>query len=219
MCNYGTDKLNAQQSKAFSDPWLLDFDKEQAAFLGQFTVFKIKIPVLMNTVIVAWMGDFCHSLMRALHCRYTVKHASLIQLWNHQCVLKKLCKALKAAWFVLGLVTCQLMQEGIEFLNQWVGHHILLHSEFSQFCSTLTFQRDQAPALCALPQGARIPHKLTLIQSPGSGCLTASQRVSEDILFVCVFDSRRYPAPLVWSQGQSSLRNVWPGVERCYGLR
>ncbi|KAK1886849.1 Pheromone-processing carboxypeptidase KEX1 [Dissostichus eleginoides] len=27
-------------------------------------------------------------------------------------------------------------------------------------------QRDQAPALCALPQGARIPHKLTLIQSP-----------------------------------------------------
>ena len=47
-------------------------------------------------------------------------------------------------------------------------------------------QRDQAPALCALPQGARIPHKLTLIQSPGSGCLPASQRVSEDILFVCM---------------------------------
>lgn len=48
-------------------------------------------------------------------------------------------------------------------------------------------QRDQAPALCALPQGARIPHKLTLIQSPGNGCLPASQRVSEDILCVCVW--------------------------------
>lgn len=47
-------------------------------------------------------------------------------------------------------------------------------------------QRDQAPALCVLPQGARIPHKLTLIQSPGNGCLPASQRVSEDILCVCM---------------------------------
>ncbi len=53
MCNYGTDKLNTQQSKAFPDPWLLDVDKEQAAFLGQFTVFKIEIPVQMNTLTVA----------------------------------------------------------------------------------------------------------------------------------------------------------------------
>lgn len=30
MCNYRTDKLNAQQSKAFPDPWLLDFDKEHS---------------------------------------------------------------------------------------------------------------------------------------------------------------------------------------------
>lgn len=52
MCNYRTDKLNAQQSKAFPDPWLLGFDKEQAAFLGQFTVFKFEIPVLMNTLTV-----------------------------------------------------------------------------------------------------------------------------------------------------------------------
>ena len=53
MCNYGTDKLNVQQSKAFPDPCPLDFDKEQAAFLGQFTVFKIEIPVLMNTLTAA----------------------------------------------------------------------------------------------------------------------------------------------------------------------
>lgn len=38
MCNYRRDKLNAQQSKAFPDLWLLDFDKGQAAFFGQFTV-------------------------------------------------------------------------------------------------------------------------------------------------------------------------------------
>lgn len=50
MCNYGTDKLNTQQSKAFPDPWLPDFDKEQAAFLGQLTVFKIAMPELMHTV-------------------------------------------------------------------------------------------------------------------------------------------------------------------------
>lgn len=142
MCNYGTDKLNPQQSQAFPDPWLQDFDKEQAAFLGQFTVFKIEIPVLMNSLTVAWMEDFCLSLMKAEHCRYTVKHASVIQLWNHQCVPKKLCKALKAVWFVLGLVTCQLMLKGIEFLNQWAGFHILLYSEFSLFCSTLTFHRE-----------------------------------------------------------------------------
>ncbi len=55
---------------------------------------------------------------------------------------KKLCKAFKAAWFVLGLVTCQLMLKGIEFLNQWARLHILLHSEFSLFCSTLTFHRE-----------------------------------------------------------------------------
>lgn len=75
MCNYGTDKLNAQQSKAFPDPWLPDFDKEQAAFLGQFTVFKIEIPVLMKTPTVAWMEDFCLSLMRPVHWRYTVKYS------------------------------------------------------------------------------------------------------------------------------------------------
>lgn len=113
MCNYRTDKLNAQQSKAFPDPWLPDFDKEQGAFFGQFTVFKIEIPVLMNTLTVARMVDFCLSLMRAELCRYTVKHASLIQLWNHRRELKSLCKALKAVQFVLGLVTCQPMLKGI----------------------------------------------------------------------------------------------------------
>lgn len=50
MSNYGTDKLNTQQSKAFPDPWLPDFDKEQAAFLGQLTVFKTAMPELMHTV-------------------------------------------------------------------------------------------------------------------------------------------------------------------------
>lgn len=64
-------------------------------------------------------------------------------------------------------------------------------------------QKDQAPALCALPQGVWIPHKLTLIQSPGNGCLTASQRESEDIL--CVYVS----ACLTWGATQ----HHWCGHE------
>lgn len=71
MCNYGTDKLNAQQSKAFPHLWLPDFDKEQVAFLGQFAVFKTEMPVLMKTV--GWVGL---SLMKAVQWRYTAKHAS-----------------------------------------------------------------------------------------------------------------------------------------------
>ena len=50
MCNYGRDKLNTQQSKAFPGPWFPDVDKEQAAFLGQLTVFKIAVPVVMNVL-------------------------------------------------------------------------------------------------------------------------------------------------------------------------
>lgn len=53
MCNYGTDKLNTQQSEALPGPWHPDFDKEQAAFLGQLTALKTAIPVLMH--MVAWM--------------------------------------------------------------------------------------------------------------------------------------------------------------------
>lgn len=41
-------------------------------------------------------------------------------------------------------------------------------------------QRDQAPALCALPRGPRISQKLTLIQSPGNGYVC---------MCVCVFVS------------------------------
>ena len=66
------------------------------------------------------------------------------------------------------------MLKGIEFLNQWAGLRILLHSRVQPVLFHINIsQRDQAPALCALPQGARIPHKLTLIQSPGNGCLPA----------------------------------------------
>lgn len=62
---------------------------------------------------------------------------------------------------------------------------------------------DQAPALCALPQGARIPRKLTLIQSPGNACKQESVwGYTMMCVCVCVSDSKRYPAPLVWSQGK-----------------
>lgn len=80
-----------------------------------------------------------------------------------------------AAWFVLGLVKRQLVLKGIEF--PVTGLHILLISKFSLFCSTLTFHREiRRLAFSALPQGTRTPpptHKLTLIQSPGNGCLQA----------------------------------------------
>lgn len=71
------------------------------------------------------------------------------------------------------------------------GLHILLISKFSQFCSTLTFHREiRSLALPASPQGTRIPPppppKLTLIQSPGNGCLQARGCLRCVRLCVCV---------------------------------
>lgn len=131
MCNYWTDKLNTPQSKAFPDPWLPDVDKEQAAFFGQLTLFKIVMPELMQSV--AWMWDFCLSL-KAEYCRYTVKHASVIQ-WCHQCVLQN-----QSGLICLGFGQMPIGAEG-DNVSQPMSRasHI---ATLSLFCSTLTFHRE-----------------------------------------------------------------------------
>lgn len=70
-------------------------------------------------------------------------------MWNSKWAPKKLCKALKAVWFVSGLITCQLMLEGIGFLNQMSGTYCYTQ-KFSLFCSTLTFHRRirRLPSVC-----------------------------------------------------------------------
>lgn len=93
----------------------------------------------------------------------------------------------KLSDFHFGLVPCQLGQKGTEFQKQWTCSTYCYPQSCGLLCSTLTFHRKiRRLAFLLYPREPECPHKLTLIQSPGNGCLPASQRVSEDMLWVCV---------------------------------
>lgn len=80
------------------------------------------------------------------------------------------------------MATCRLMLKGIEFLERCArASHTATLSEFSQFCSTLTFHREirRLPSVL-YPGDQGSPKKLTLIQSPGNGYVC---------MCVCVFVS------------------------------
>lgn len=78
-------------------------------------------------------------------------------------------------------------KRGQSFKTNEQGSTYCYTQSSSLLCSTLTFHRKiRRLAFLLYPREPESPHKLTLIQSPGNGCLPASQRVSEDMLRVCV---------------------------------